>query len=89
MSHTQTAADIAAALRSALTDGKRVHLLYLNANVGIVRPIALTDGILSAWVDKMNRARQFRVEFIREAIVITQGSAWEDDTDANATDGEA
>ena len=65
----QTPAEIEQVIREALDTGQRLSIRYLNTHL-IVTPLRLAGSMLTTWADSMNRARQFRVEFIREAIAV-------------------
>ena len=65
----QTPAEIERVIREALDTRQRLSIRYLNTHL-IVTPLRLVGGVLTTWADSMNRARQFRVEFIREAVVV-------------------
>lgn len=65
----QTPAEIEQVIREALDTRQRLSIRYLNTHL-IVTPLRLAGGVLTTWADSMNRARQFRVEFIREAIAV-------------------
>ena len=65
----QTPAEIEQVIREALDTRQRLSIRYLNTHL-IVTPLRLAGSMLTTWADSMNRARQFRVEFIREAIAV-------------------
>ena len=83
----QTPAEIERVIREALDTRQRLSIRYLNTHL-IVTPISVGGGLLTTWADSMNRAKQFRVEFIREAIAVGPAPDDPEDEDEDEATGQ-